>query len=178
MEYAQAENLVWREDTSNTSDIYLRNALRNQVVPKWKTFEPNLMSNFGDTLSYIKQSQEALDVVVNQWKGQHFIHKGAHIHIDLKALKKLTPQEYYLHALFSTYGFHLNDLKDLGFANSIPSNTATILLKLQVILLFELQFDLHIDPLLHTWRGPIKCNSFMILIFVTGKGKITWIIVI
>ena len=113
LEYAQAENLEWREDTSNASDVYLRNALRNQVVPKWKTFEPNLMSNFGDTLSYIKQSQQALDVVVNQWKSEHFIHKGAHIHIDLKALKKLTPQEYYLHALFSSYGFHLNDLNDL-----------------------------------------------------------------
>jgi len=118
LEYAQAENLEWREDTSNASDIYLRNALRNQVVPKWKTFEPNLMSNFGDTLSYIKQSQQALDVVLNQWKGQHFIHKGAHIHIDLKALKKLTPQEYYLHALFFSYGFHLNDLKYLSKAQS------------------------------------------------------------
>jgi tRNA(Ile)-lysidine synthase len=118
LEYAQAENLVWREDTSNTSDIYLRNALRNQVVTKWKAYEPNLLSNFGDTLSYIKQSLQALDVVVNQWEEQHFIHKGAHIHIDLKALKKLTPQEYYLHALFSTYGFHLNDLKDLLKAQS------------------------------------------------------------
>jgi tRNA(Ile)-lysidine synthase len=118
LEYAQAENLEWREDISNASDIYLRNALRNQVVPKWKTFEPNLMSNFGVTLSYIKQSQQALDVVVNQWKSQHFVHKGAHIHIDLKVLKKLTPQEYYLHALFSSYGFHLNDLKDLLSAQS------------------------------------------------------------
>jgi tRNA(Ile)-lysidine synthase len=118
LEYAQAENLVWREDISNTSDIYLRNALRNQVVTKWKAYEPNLLSNFGDTLSYIKQSLQALDVVVNQWEEQHFIHKGAHIHIDLKALKKLTPQEYYLHALFSTYGFHLNDLKDLLKAQS------------------------------------------------------------
>ena len=118
LKYAQAENLEWREDASNSSDVYLRNALRNQVISKWKTYAPNLMSNFEDTLSYIKQSQHALDDIVNQWKEQHFIHKGADIHIDLKALKKLTPQEYYLHALFSSYGFHLNDLKDLLSAQS------------------------------------------------------------
>jgi len=118
LEYAQAENLEWREDASNSSDVYLRNALRNQVISKWKTYAPHLMSNFEDTLSYIKQSQYALDFIVNQWKEQHFIHKGAHIHIDLKDFKKLTPVEYYLNALFSPYGFHTRDLKDLLNAQS------------------------------------------------------------
>lgn len=116
--YAQQENLEWREDASNASDVYLRNALRNQVVRKWKLYEPNLLSNFKDTLDYIKQSHQALDFVVFQWKEQHFVQKGIHIHVDLIALKKLTPIEYYLNALFSPYGFHPRDLKDLLNAQS------------------------------------------------------------
>ena len=37
--YAEANNLQWREDSSNASTKYLRNALRKEVIPKLKAFE-------------------------------------------------------------------------------------------------------------------------------------------
>lgn len=47
--YAQAQGLVWREDSSNTSLKYRRNYLRHQVMPALKALNPALPDTMGDT---------------------------------------------------------------------------------------------------------------------------------
>ncbi|MDP5139581.1 MAG: tRNA lysidine(34) synthetase TilS, partial [Spirosomaceae bacterium] len=44
--YAFEHNIKWREDASNASTDYARNMIRHEVIPKLKTFNPNLESTF------------------------------------------------------------------------------------------------------------------------------------
>ena len=46
----------WREDTSNQETKYLRNKMRNLVIPKWKEFSDR------DLLQGIRQSRELLEL--------------------------------------------------------------------------------------------------------------------
>ncbi len=58
--YAKLKNWKWREDSSNTSDTYLRNALRHHVVPKLKELNPQMLQNFGKTVSHLRDVKDIL----------------------------------------------------------------------------------------------------------------------
>lgn len=59
--YAEKNNLSWREDSSNASNKYLRNALRNEVIPKWKETVPNLLQNFETTQKNLIDSRNLVE---------------------------------------------------------------------------------------------------------------------
>lgn len=44
--YAEENNLIWKEDSSNASDKYLRNKIRRQIVPILKELHPTFLENF------------------------------------------------------------------------------------------------------------------------------------
>ncbi len=61
LDYAEKNNLSWREDSSNASNKYLRNALRNEVIPKWKETVPNLLKNFETTQKNLIESRTLVE---------------------------------------------------------------------------------------------------------------------
>jgi tRNA(Ile)-lysidine synthase len=73
--YALAEKVMWREDSSNATDDYQRNFLRHQVIPKFQEINPAFVETFRDTqerlmgAAYFKQfyvkefASSAVDVV-------------------------------------------------------------------------------------------------------------------
>ena len=109
--YAKDHKLVWREDVSNAKDDYLRNALRHHVIPAWKKMRPNLLQQTQKSLQNLALAQEALDEHLKNFKKQHFKSFSDGIAIEVEPLLALHPLAYYLHALFSPYGF--NEVEDL-----------------------------------------------------------------
>ena len=117
--YAKENELMWRDDSTNAKTDYLRNFLRHELITPWKKAHPPLLNNIKKSLDYLALAQEALAVQVQNFKKDHFIDSNGKTTISLLALNNLNPLEYYLHALFSTYGFsHLSDLKSLLIAQS------------------------------------------------------------
>lgn len=117
--YAIEKGLNWSEDSSNAKDDYLRNYIRHRLVPQWKAFNENLLQQVSHTFENISLAQEALTFVLDGFKQKHFIAQKQGISIAIKALKELKPPAYYLHALFSPYGFgNLPDLSSLLEAQS------------------------------------------------------------
>lgn len=53
--YAQANNLTWREDSSNAQDSYARNVIRNQVIPVLKSINPQLETSTHTTIARLSQ---------------------------------------------------------------------------------------------------------------------------
>jgi tRNA(Ile)-lysidine synthase len=56
LEYAQANNIEWREDSSNSLDKYQRNFLRNNVVPLLRHLNPGLDKTFSETHERLSES--------------------------------------------------------------------------------------------------------------------------
>ena len=55
--YANENNIQWREDSSNASDKYLRNKIRHNLVPILKELNPDFLSSFQKTQTYLQESQ-------------------------------------------------------------------------------------------------------------------------
>ena len=51
--FAEENNIDFREDKSNQKDDYLRNKIRNQIVPKMVEVFPNFLEQFGESLGYL-----------------------------------------------------------------------------------------------------------------------------
>ena len=51
--FAEENNIDFREDKSNQKDDYLRNKIRNQIVPKMVEVFPNFLEHFGESIVYL-----------------------------------------------------------------------------------------------------------------------------
>lgn len=107
--YAQNHDIQWREDSSNAKDDYLRNTLRHRIIPLWKQAVPDLLTAVKRTFRHYALAEEALAFHVQKFKITHFITQDESTSIAIDALNVLVPRAYYLHALFSPYGFHHSD---------------------------------------------------------------------
>jgi tRNA(Ile)-lysidine synthase len=70
-DFASEQGIMWRSDSSNDSDDYQRNFIRNQVIPKLKEINPALESTFQHGLKKIIGELEFLKNQLEQWKRDH-----------------------------------------------------------------------------------------------------------
>ncbi len=113
-DYANHNAIQWREDSSNASDKYLRNKIRHHLVPVLKELNPDFLSSFYKTQTYLQESQamvEDASIMVYQQVAKGI---GVNIYFDLNQLKKLPNYKSYLYHWLVDYGFLAwNDIYDL-----------------------------------------------------------------
>ena len=140
--YAQETNLNWREDSSNRSNKYLRNALRLEVIPKLKELNANLLDNFKKTISNLKDTADIVDESLNA------VAKRAIVDIDdnsisfkISEFKKVNNPKAYLFEMFKAYEFtEWNDVLALLDAQSgkrVYSTTYSLLKDREHLILSE-----------------------------------------
>ncbi|MDD2675236.1 MAG: tRNA lysidine(34) synthetase TilS [Flavobacterium sp.] len=113
-EYAKLNNIQWREDSSNASDKYLRNKIRHHLVPMLKELNPNFLSSFHKTQTYLQEAQvmvEDASIMIYQQVAKQ---EEDTIYFDLKKLIKLPNYKSYLHQWLKEFGFSAwEDIYDL-----------------------------------------------------------------
>lgn len=117
--FASENKIEWREDSSNSSDKYLRNKLRHDIVPILKGLNPSFLNSFQDTLSHLQQAKSlAEDASVLVYK-QVVTEKEIQKHFNIAELKRLPNFEAYLFQWLQPFGFKAwNDISNLTEAQS------------------------------------------------------------
>lgn len=59
--YAEQHAINWREDSSNSTDNYLRNHLRHHAVPALNEASPDFLTQFKKTQTYLQESATLLE---------------------------------------------------------------------------------------------------------------------
>ena len=166
MHYAQENKILWREDSSNAQSDYLRNALRHDVIPKWKEKAPNFDSQFRETLQHLAHAQNLLEEVIQSFKKNHFHKHDGGFRIAVKALEGLGSPDYCLHALFAPYGFkQLSDLKQLLHAQSgkqLFSDSHRLVKDRECFLLTPIQFSESISYDIHAQDTSVETPKKLI----------------
>lgn len=103
--YANANGIKWREDSSNASDKYLRNKIRHDLVPLLKELNPQFISSFQKTQSFLQQSQQMVEDASIMVYQQVAKQDEDEIRFDLKQLKKLPNYRSYLYQWLNEFGF-------------------------------------------------------------------------
>lgn len=109
-EYAQENNVIWREDSSNASDAYVRNAIRHHVIPELEKIRPDILQRVEKTITHIKQSASLLDVYTQELKDRYFypldsITGPRAICLDIQRLKEHPDPRAVLYVLYKECGF-------------------------------------------------------------------------
>ena len=105
LEYAQENKLTWREDLSNQSDKYLRNAIRLNLLPELKNVQANYLQMVLESVGRLKSEQSQLSSFTNAWIETH-VNQTEHGFTVLKTdlLNEANPQ-FLIHELLKKYGF-------------------------------------------------------------------------
>lgn len=112
--YAKENKIEWREDSSNASDKYLRNKIRHYLVPMLKELNPNFITSFQKTQTYLQEAQDMVEDASIMVYQQVAKKDGDDIHFDLKQLKKLPNFKSYLYQWLNEFGFAAwDDIYDL-----------------------------------------------------------------
>ena len=88
LDYARKMGLSWREDASNETDAYQRNAIRHQVIPKLKQVSPDILMAFIRSRSHLLSSSNILDNYIETIKKQVFKFNKDIIEIPLTELRE------------------------------------------------------------------------------------------
>jgi tRNA(Ile)-lysidine synthase len=104
-DYAKAEKLNWREDSSNLSDKYLRNNIRHHLIPSLKKLNAGFEKTITKELSYLKDAAEIFKKFIEEKKKEIVVEEGKNILLSIKKLKDSGHAETILHELLRAYDF-------------------------------------------------------------------------
>jgi len=107
LDYANKNKLKWREDSSNISNKYVRNKIRNEIIPVFKEINPEFLNVFKKTTEFLTNSKDLINEYIQQVKSKGFkINQNKEIVIDKCFVKK---HQLSLHYIFKDFGFLNND---------------------------------------------------------------------
>ncbi|PNQ72868.1 tRNA lysidine(34) synthetase TilS [Hanstruepera neustonica] len=105
LDYATANNLKWRDDSSNASTKYLRNKLRHDVVPFLKEINPQLLQSLSKTQNHLQDSKIIIEDSMARIQKKVVSIEEDNILIDIKKVQKLSDPKVYLYELLKDFGF-------------------------------------------------------------------------
>jgi tRNA(Ile)-lysidine synthase len=104
-EYAEENNLQWREDSSNFTDKYLRNSVRHHLIPSLKKLNEGFEKTIIKELSYFKEAGDIFKKFIDEKKKEVIVEEGKNIFLSIKKLKESGHAETVLHEILRAYDF-------------------------------------------------------------------------
>ncbi|MFH6770114.1 tRNA lysidine(34) synthetase TilS [Gaetbulibacter aquiaggeris] len=141
--YAIANELKWRDDSSNASTKYLRNKLRHDVIPVLKDINKNLLQNFQTTLDNLNDTADIVEESLNAVLKRAIISiDNSEIRFKIAEFKKLNNPRAYLHEFLKDYGFSewhdVLNLLDAQSGKQVFSSSYRLVKDRDIIILSEL----------------------------------------
>ena len=144
--FAKEKNILWREDSSNASDKYLRNKLRHDVIPILKELNPSLLDSFEKTISNLQQAQTLVDDASRIVYRKVVTDINFQKRINLSELMQLPNYQAYLYQWIEPFGFSdwdsINDLVIAQSGKQVFSETHVLLKDRNELILFPKQNEI------------------------------------
>ncbi|MEO5967825.1 MAG: tRNA lysidine(34) synthetase TilS [Ferruginibacter sp.] len=109
-DYAKANNLLWREDASNSSDKYTRNYFRNKLIPLLENSLPGFTKNMLANSTRFRDIEILYDASLERIFKKIIKKVNQEIHVPVERIKQLPANETIVYELVKDYGFTSNQL--------------------------------------------------------------------
>lgn len=103
--YIQEHNFDYREDSSNSSTKYTRNALRHLVVPQLQRINPDLEQTFEENFLRFRETEALYDYAIEQLKKETLTQKGNTLWIHIEGVAKAPSPLSLLYEILQAYQF-------------------------------------------------------------------------
>lgn len=112
-EYSRQEGIVYREDSSNESDDYLRNSVRHNLVPVAENLFRDGVQRANDTIRRLVEAEVLYERAVEQERKSLMERRGNDVYIPVRKLMKRKPLETICYELVRPYGFVSAQMPDV-----------------------------------------------------------------
>ncbi len=121
VDYATGHNIPFREDSSNTSDKYLRNRVRHHLIPMLEEENPSFRMALMDTIRKLSETEKLYAQEMLHLKRRLMRREGKSIRIAIRELSALDSKQSILFEILSDYHFSSSALEDIIHSLEGPS---------------------------------------------------------
>lgn len=112
-QFAKEKKLKFREDSSNASDKYLRNKLRNKIIPALKELNPSLENTITTTINNLHEVEIVFRKEIERKRKKLLVENKDSVIISIEKIKDLKPIAVYLFEFLKPYNFNSSEVKDI-----------------------------------------------------------------
>ena len=112
-DYVVENQIIWREDSSNESNKYQRNLIRNEVVPLLKQINPNLENTIQHTVERIAAVEDIFEQEMEMLRKQITWSDSQAVFVNYKAIQTLSQPVIKLSELLKPYHFTYQQSQDI-----------------------------------------------------------------
>ncbi|WP_207220004.1 tRNA lysidine(34) synthetase TilS [Emticicia agri] len=111
--YVAEKQLAWREDSSNASNDYQRNLLRNEVVPLLKKINPNLEHTFARNIERIQAIESNFQKNLSEFKKAISQEANDALFLKIEVIQNWQSGAYFLEETLKEFGFNYFQSKEI-----------------------------------------------------------------
>lgn len=104
-QFCNDNKIIYREDSSNSSNKYLRNAVRHHVLPEIERFFPNAIQQMNDSIERFADVETIYQEQIKSLMKRVVQSRGADYYLPILALKKIKPIRAFSFELLQQFGF-------------------------------------------------------------------------
>jgi len=119
--YAVNNGITFREDSSNSHIKYVRNRIRNRVIPELLEVNARSLSAITATMEHLNSSAAIITACIEETRKSVFRTSGDYISADVSELSALRPAGAFMFELFRKYGVSPGQTRDLLALLESPS---------------------------------------------------------
>ncbi len=114
--FVKNNSLEYREDLSNREDKYIRNKIRNKIVPLLKEINPSLNKSFQELSQISTKTYGLLEYFVQRDFKNNVYEKDGKIYIPVKFLLQYPEREIIIYELLKDFGFQSPEIEDIALS--------------------------------------------------------------
>ncbi len=123
LRYLREENIPWRDDESNASDIYSRNFIRHHIVPLIEQLNPEIHTTIQQRSSRMHQEQRLVERAVHQYLEQAIEITGNHSSLEISSLLSTDSHGVILWKWLFDYGFTSGMVEQIADICAAPARS-------------------------------------------------------
>ncbi|GAB4316505.1 MAG: tRNA lysidine(34) synthetase TilS [Bacteroidales bacterium] len=112
-DYAVSQNLTWREDKSNRENYYLRNRIRNELMPLLNKIMPGAGMQILKSMEFLGQAEKIIDQNLESLKTLAVREKSGKLFIDFKPVLESVAPETFIWKILEPFGFGSSTINNI-----------------------------------------------------------------
>ncbi len=113
-EFIGLNKIAYREDSSNAENKYLRNKIRNNLIPEIEKLNPAFKEEMNKTISGLKYVYQEFKQYVSEKREIITEQNDENIRMSINALKEFSYHDVVLYELLKEYGFNRDNINKIN----------------------------------------------------------------
>lgn len=155
-QFVDNQQLEYREDESNASNEYQRNALRNEIIPRLRSWNKDFEQGVAASIDYLKEANSFLQNTIDSCRNEFCREEKGQFKIKTTDLSKNEHRTFLMYELVKTYGFNRKQSDEMLDANQsgtgwISNNYEAVLHQSEIIIQARIEQNLTNSSLPFSW---------------------------